>query len=161
MVWYISFLSTSGWTPSLLLSLLWTRDKFSLFLVQILSSALLHSPISFLSTFFHSFSFQIPWSAYGTALALTSLSLSLILLPLHYHPKSPIFPLLSLYSLFCFSFSFSSFLSLFSPSLLSFLLLLLLFRFSLFQSSLSSTFFQTPHHFYFSYLPINLKVMID
>ena len=121
---YISFLSALEWTLSLLLSLLWTRNKISFFLVLIPSSNILYNSISSLLAFSHLFSFQKLWSTCEIVLEITSLLSLLIFLSFHQYSKSPILLLPSLFSFFFifFSFLFFFFSSFFSFAFFSFYL---------------------------------------
>ena len=108
MAEYIPSSSTSEWALTLLSFLLWIRDKFFLFSVQISFSNLLYDLTSFSFVSSHLLSFWIPWSTYGVVLALTSLSLLLNLLLSLLCYRSP-----TSLPLFLSSLSFLSFLPLY------------------------------------------------
>ena len=92
-------------------SLLWTRDKFTFYMVQILLSTLLHDPTSFSLASSHLLSFQKNESICGTFEIQISCPLLQILLSLSSHPSFPTSPPLS--SLYFLFFLFHLFLLLF------------------------------------------------
>ena len=120
----INSLSVSEWTSLLFFFLLWTRNKFSLFLVWTFLSTLLYGFIFSLLAFFYLSSFQKLWFTSRIILEPTSLLSPLILLFFLLYPKFPTFLLLSLFLLSSF-FDFFFFIFLFFLFFLSVFVILI------------------------------------